>query len=206
MEQATPCSIAKRDVWEAYQHVTAHQGAAGGDGQSSAACERDRPHNLYKLWNRLSSGSDFPPPVRRVDIPKGAGRTRPLGLPTVADRIAQTVVKRYLEPEVEKIFHPDSDGSRPETSALDAVGQARERGWRDDGVLDLDIQGVVDTSDHELRLRAVREHTDCPWGLLSIERWLTAPVPRPDGTRVTREKGTPQGGVVSPLRANLFLH
>lgn len=134
MEKAKPFSIAKREVWAAYQHVKANQGTAGVDGQSSAEVERDLTHNLDQLWNRLSSGRYFPPPVRRVEIPKGEGRTRPLGLPTGADRIAQTVVKRYLEPEVEKVFHPDSSGYRPGTSGLEAVGQARERCWRYDGV------------------------------------------------------------------------
>ena len=127
MEKAKPFSIAKREVWEAYKRVKANQGAAGVDGQSIAEFESDLSNNLYKLWNRLASGSYFPPPVRRVDIPKGDGRTRPLGIPTVADRIAQMVVKRYLAPEVEKHFHPDSYGYRPGKSALDAVGQARER-------------------------------------------------------------------------------
>lgn len=194
MDTAKPCSISKREVWEAYKRVEANQGAAGVDGQSIAECEGDLQNNLYKLWNRMASGSYVPPPVRRVDIP------------TVADRIAQLVVKRYLEPEVDKHFHPDSYGYRPGKSAIEAVGQARERGWRYDWVLDLDIQGFFDNIDHELLLRAVRKHTDCPWVLLYIARWLRAPVQMPDGTLVPREKGTPQGGVVSPLLANLFLH
>ncbi|MGH2376134.1 MAG: reverse transcriptase domain-containing protein, partial [bacterium] len=196
MDTAKPFGISKRDVWEAYKRVKANQGAAGVDGQSMAEFERDLQNNLYKLWNRMASGSYFPPPVRRVDIPKGDGRTRPLGIPTVADRIAQTVVKRYLEPEVDKHFHPDSYGYRPGKSAIEAVGQARERCWRSDWVLDLDIQGFFDNIDHELLMRAVRKHTDCPWVLLYIERWLRAPVQMPDGTLVKREKGTPQGGVV----------
>jgi group II intron reverse transcriptase/maturase len=199
-------SISKREVWEAYKHVKANQGAAGVDGQSIAEFERDLTNNLYKLWNRLSSGSYVPPPVRRVDIPKGEGRTRPLGMPTVADRIAQTVVTRYLEPEVEPNFHPDSYGYRPGKSALEAVGQARERCWRYDWGLDLDIQGFFDNIDHELLMRAVKKHTDSPWVFWSIERWLKAPMQRPDGTLVARAKGTPQGGVASPLLANLFLH
>jgi RNA-directed DNA polymerase len=144
VEKAKPFSISKREVWEAYKHVKANQGAAGVDGQSIAEFERDLTNNLYKLWNRMSSGSYFPPPVRRVDIPKGDGRTRPLGSPTVADRIAQMVVKRSLEPEVEPHFHPDSYGYRPGKSALEAVGQACERCWRYDWVLDLDIQGCFE--------------------------------------------------------------
>jgi retron-type reverse transcriptase len=155
-EQAKPFSIAKREVWEAYTHVKANQGAAGVDGQSIAEFERDLTNNLYKLWNRLSSGSYFPPPVRRVDIPKGEGRTRPLGMPTVADRIAQTVVKRYLEPEVEKVFPPDSYGYRPGKSAIDAVGQARERCWRYDWVLELDIQGFFGAPGQAWRFQRVR--------------------------------------------------
>jgi RNA-directed DNA polymerase len=206
VDKAKPFSISKREVWEAYKRVKANQGAAGVDGQSIEEFERDLQNNLYKLWNRLASGSYFPPPVRRVDIPKGDGRTRPLGIPTVADRIAQMVVKRYLEPEVDKHFHPDSYGYRPGKSAIEAVGQARERCWRYDWALDLDIQGFFDNIDHELMMRAVRKHTDCPWVLLYIERWLRAPVQMPDGTLVKRETGTPQGGVVSPLLANLFLH
>lgn len=206
MEKAKPFSISKREVWEAYKRVKANQGAAGVDGQSIPEVESNLSNNLYKLWNRLASGSYFPPPVRRGDRPKGDGRTRPLGIPTVADRIAQMVVKRYLEPEVDKHFHPDSYGYRPGKSALDAVGQARERCWRYDWVLDLDIKGFFDNLDHELMMRAVRKHTDCPGVLLSIERWLKAPVQMPDGTLVDRDRGTPQGGVSSPLRANLFLH
>lgn len=206
MEKAKPFRISKREVWEAYKRVKAHQGAAGVDGQSITEFESNLSNNLYKLWNRLASGSYFPPPVRRVDLPKGDGRTRPLGIPTVADRIAQMVVKRYLEPEVDKHFHPDSYGYRPGKSALDAVGQARERCWRYDWVLDLDIKGFFDHLDHERMMRAVRKHTDCPWVLLYIERWLKAPVQMPDGTLVDRDRGTPQGGVISPLLANLFLH
>lgn len=204
MEKAKPFRISKRAVWEAYKHVKANQGAAGVDGQSIAEFERDLTHNLYKRWNRLSSGRYFPPPGRRVDIPKGEGRTRPLGIPTGADRIAQTVVKRSVEPAVEKVFHPDSYGYRPGKSALEAVGQARERGWRDDWVLDRDLPGFVDTIDHGLLMRAVKQHTDSPWVLLSSERWLNAPVQMSDGTLVAREQGTPQGGVASPRLAHLF--
>ena len=206
MDRAKPFDIPKREVWEAYKRVRANQGAAGVDGQSIADFEADLSNNLYKLWNRLASGSYFPSPVRRVDIPKDDGRTRPLGIPTVADRIAQMVVKRALEPLVEPHFHSDSYGYRPGKSALDAVGVARGRCWRDDWVLDLDIKSFFDDIDRELLMRAVRKHTDCPWVLLYLERWLRAPVQMADGSLISRERGTPQGGVVSPLLANLFLH
>lgn len=206
MDRAKPFDIPKREVWEAYKSVKANQGAAGVDGQSIADFEADLSNNLYKIWNRMSSGSWLPPPVRRVDIPKGDGKTRPLGIPTVADRIAQMVVKRYLEPRVEPYFHEDSYGYRPGKSALDAVGTARQRCWRYAWVLDLDVKGYFDSIPRDLLMRAVRKHTDCPWVLLYIERWLQAPVQMADGNLIAREKGTPQGGVVSPLLANLFLH
>jgi group II intron reverse transcriptase/maturase len=176
------------------------------DGQTIEEFEVDLGNNLYKLWNRMSSGSYFPPPVRRVDIPKSDGKTRPLGIPTVADRVAQMVVKRVLEPLVEPRFHPDSYGYRPDKSALDAVGMARRRCWRHAWVLDLDIKAFFDSIDTNLLMRAVRNHTDCPWALMYIERWLKAPVRMADGSLATRERGTPQGGVISPLLANLFLH
>jgi RNA-directed DNA polymerase len=197
VDRAKPFDIPKREVWEAYKRVRANQGTAGVDDQSIADFEADLTNNLYKLWNRLSSGSYHPPPVRRVEIPKGEGGTRPLGIPTVADRIAQTVAKRYLEPLVEPCFHPDSYGYRPGKSALDAVGKARQRCWRYAWVLDLDIQNFFDRIDINLLMRAVRKHTDCPWVLLYIERWLKAPVQMADGSLVARERGTPQGGVIS---------
>ncbi len=206
MSKAKPFCIPKRDVWEAYRRVKANRGAAGVDGESIAEFERDLSNNLYRLWNRMSSGSYFPPPVRRVDIPKGDGRTRPLGIPTVSDRIAQTVVQRYLEPILEPVFHKDSYGYRPRRSAHDALAVARQRCWRYDWVLDLDIKSFYDEIDWELLMRAVRHHTDCAWVLLYVERWLRAPVRMPDGALVVREKGTPQGSVVSPILANLFLH
>lgn len=207
MDRAKPFDIPKREVWEAYKKVRANQGAAGVDGQSIADFEADLSNNLYKIWNRMSSGSYFPPPVRRVDIPKGeTGGTRPLGIPTVADRVAQMVVKRVLEPLVEPHFHDDSYGYRPGKSALDAVGVARQRCWRYAWVLDLDIKAFFDSIETNLLMRAVRKHTDCPWVLLYIERWLKAPVQMPDGSLAVRERGTPQGGVVSPVLANLFLH
>jgi len=206
VDKAKPFCIAKRDVFEAYKRVKANQGAAGVDGQSIEEFEKDLGNNLYRIWNRMSSGSYFPPPVLRVDIPKSDGRTRPLGIPTVADRIAQMVVKRYLESIVDPIFDEDSYRYRPGKSAHQALSVARQRCWRQDWVLDLDIKSFFDEIDHELLMRAVRRHTDCPWVLLYVERWLKAPVLMPDGTLVRREKGTPQGAVVSPLLANLFLH
>jgi len=186
--------------------VKVNQGGAGVDGQSIEEFERDLSNNLYKLWNRMSSGSYFPPPVRRVEIPKPDGRKRSLGIPTVADRVAQMVVKQYLEPILEPHFHRDSYGYRPGKSALQAVGEARKRCWEYHWALDMDIKGFFDEIDHELLMRAVRKHTDCKWVLLYIERWLKAPAQLPNGTLLDRGKGTPQGGVVSPLLANLFLH
>lgn len=206
MVEAKPFDISKREVWEAFKRVKANQGAAGVDGQSIAAFEANLANNLYKLWNRLSSGSYLPPPVRRVDIPKASGGTRPLGIPTVADRIAQEVARRRLEPLLEPIFHEDSYGYRPGRSAIDAVRTARQRCWRSAWVIDLDIKAFFDTIDHELLLKAVRHHTDCRWVLLYVERWLKAPMQTADGHIEPRTVGTPQGGVVSPLLANLFLH
>jgi RNA-directed DNA polymerase len=206
VSQAKPFSISKKIVWEAYERVKANQGAAGVDSESIEGFEQDLKNNLYKIWNRMSSGTYFPPPVRTVGIPKKDGGERRLGIPTVADRIAQTVVKLYLEPLVEPSFHPDSYGYRPQKSALDAVARARQRCWRYAWVIDLDIRGFFDNLDHELVLRAVRKYTQCSWILLYIKRWLEAPAQLEDGTRVPRTKGTPQGGVVSPLLANIFLH
>ncbi len=206
MSKAKPFSISKHAVLEAFRRVKANGGVAGVDGESIEEFERNLKDNLYKLWNRMSSGSYFPPPVRTVEIPKDNGGIRPLGIPTVGDRIAQMVVKMCLEPEVEPHFHQDSYGYRPGKSAIEAVGVARQRCWRYDWVVDLDIKGFFDNLDHELVMRAVRKHTDCKWILLYIERWLKAPAQLKDGTRVNRDKGTPQGGVASPLLANLFLH
>ena len=198
--------ISKRAVWEAWLRVKANKGAAGVDEQSIAEFERNLEGNLYRLWNRLSSGSYFPPPVRAVEIPKRDGSSRMLGVPTVADRIAQTVVRSYLEPEVEPVFHPGSYGYRPGRSPLDAVGVCRERCWRSDWVLDMDIQSFFDSVPWQLVLRAVARHTDQRWILLYVERWLKAPLQLEDGTLVERERGTPQGSAISPLLANMFLH
>ncbi|MFH1821452.1 MAG: group II intron reverse transcriptase/maturase [Methanobacteriota archaeon] len=206
MSQAKPFEISKQVMWKAYKRVKANKGASGVDEESILDFEVKLRDNLYKLWNRMSSGSYFPPAVRRVEIPKANGGMRPLGIPTVSDRIAQMVVKMYLEPKVEPYFHKDSYGYRPNKSAIEALGIARERCWRQDWVLDLDIRGFFDNLDHELLMRAVKKHTDCKWIVLYVERWLKAPVQLENGTRISRGKGTPQGGVVSPLLANLFLH
>lgn len=204
---AKPFEISKRVVWEAYEKVKANQGAAGVDGESIEEFERDLRGNLYKLWNRMSSGTYFPPPVRAVEIPKAGGKgVRVLGVPTVSDRIAQTVVRSYLEPEVEPLFHPDSYGYRPGRSALDAVDACRKRCWKKDWVVDLDIRAFFDSLDHDLVMRTVSKHTDLRWVLLYVERWLKAPLQMADGTRVQRDRGTPQGSAISPLLANLFLH
>ncbi len=206
MPEAKPYDIPKQLVWEAYRRVKANRGAAGVDGETLAAFEKDLKDNLYKVWNRMSSGSYFPPPVRLVEIRKDNGGKRPLGIPTVADRVAQTVVKMVLESQVDPTFHPDSYGYRPGKSALDAVGVARKRCWEFDWVIDLDIKAFFDRLDHELVERAVAHHTDIPWVRRYIARRLRAPVQKPDGTLEPRTRGTPQGGVVSPLLANLFLH
>lgn len=206
MSEAKPFSVSKRVVWEAYERVKANGGAAGVDSETIEEFEKDLKNNLYKLWNRMSSGTYFPPPVRTVEIPKDNWGKRKLGIPTVADRIAQTVVKMSLEPLVEPHFHQNSYGYRPGKSAVEAVGVARERCWRYNWVLDLDIKGFFDNLDWVLTMRAVRKYTDSRWVLLYIERWLKAPAQLEDGTLVERSKGTPQGGVVSPLLANIFLH
>jgi len=206
VSQAKPFDISKKIVWEAYERVKANKGAAGVDSESVEAFEQDLKNNLYKIWNRMSSGTYFPPAVRTVAIPKKDGGERRLGIPTVSDRIAQTVVKRYLEPLVEPSFHPDSYGYRPQKSALDAVATTRQRCWRFAWVIDLDVRGFFDNLDHALVLRAVGKYTQCAWVLLYLKRWLEAPAQLEDGTQVPRTKGTPQGGVVSPLVANIFLH
>jgi RNA-directed DNA polymerase len=204
--EAKPFEVPKQLVWKAYKRVKANRGAAGVDGQSLADFEKDLKDNLYKVWNRMASGSYHPPAVRLVEIPKGGGGTRSLGIPTVGDRIAQTVVKMVFEPLVEPHFHEDSYGYRPGKSAHDAVGIARKRCWRANWVIDLDIKGFFDNLDHDLVLKAVDHHTDNPWVRLYIARWLCAPVELQDGSRLERTRGTPQGGVISPLLANLFMH
>ena len=206
MTQEKPFPITKLQVWEAWKSVKANQGAAGVDGQSLAKFAENLENNLYKLWNRMASGSYMPQPVLRVEIPKADGGVRPLGIPTVADRVAQTVVKMALEPELEAHFHPDSYGYRPGKSAHQALQTARQRCWQYDWVLDLDLKSFFDTLDHDLLLKAVRHHCPDAWVLLYTKRWLKAPVAMPDGSLQERDKGTPQGGVASPIYANLYLH
>jgi RNA-directed DNA polymerase len=201
-----PFNIDKRLVYEAYKAVKSNRGAAGVDEQTIEQFETDLSGNLYKIWNRMSSGTYFPPPVRAVAIPKKSGGERILGVPTVADRVAQMVVKRVIEPILDPVFLADSYGYRPNKSALDAVGVTRERCWKYDWVLEFDIKGLFDNIDHALLLRAVRKHVTCKWALLYIERWLKAPMVQKDGTTIERNRGTPQGGVVSPILANLFMH
>jgi RNA-directed DNA polymerase len=206
MDSTKPFSISKQAVWNAYQQVQANHGAAGVDGESIEAFETRLKDNLYKLWNRLASGSYFPPPVKVVAIAKKEGGQRLLGVPTVADRIAQTVVKQALEPLVEPQFHRDSYGYRPGKSAHQALETTRQRCWRYAWVVKFDIKGAFDNLSHELMMKAVRHHTECKWILLYCERWLTAPGQYDDGRQEVRTKGTAQGGVVSPLLMNLVLH
>ena len=202
-----PFVISKWEVLEAYREVRKNQGAPGVDGQSIEDFETDLKGNLYKIWNRMSSGTYFPPPVRAVEIPKqhGAG-TRMLGIPTVADRVAQTVVARHLGIRVDPIFHEDSYGYRPRWSALDAVEACRKRCWKRDWVIDLDIQKFFDSVRWDLIVKAVEVHTDAVWVKLYVQRWLQAPLQLPDGTLQIRDRGTPQGSAVSPVLANLFMH
>ena len=206
LEKAKPFEIPKKLLWEAYQLIKSNGGAAGIDGQTIEGFEERLKDNLYKLWNRMSSGSYHPQAVRRVEIPKKNGGVRPLGIPTVADRIAQMAAKMVFEPLLEPHFHEDSYGYRPNKSAHQALEKARERCWRNDWVIDLDIKAFFDTIDPELMMKAVRKHTPPRWVELYIPRWLKAPAQDDQGTIYVRDKGTPQGGVISPLLANLYLH
>src|SRR3989338_11638303 len=206
MTETKPFTISKQLVVKAYQLVKANAGAAGTHQQTLADFDLNLKDNLYKIWNRMSSGSYFPPPVKAVPIPKKSGGQRILGVPTVADRIAQMVVKQMFEPLVEPHFYPDSYGYRPNKSALDAIGITRQRCWKYDFVLEFDIKGLFDNIDRSMLMKAIRRHTDIPWVLLYIERWLNAPLQLPDGSVVERTKGTPQGSVISPVLSNLFLH
>ncbi|WP_433800146.1 group II intron reverse transcriptase/maturase [Actinomycetospora sp. CA-084318] len=199
--------ISKWEVQQAWEQVRSNKGAAGVDGCSVEEFEKDLRGNLYKIWNRMSSGSYLPSPVLAVEIPKAHGDgTRVLGIPTVADRVAQTVVARRLEKSVEPIFHPDSYGYRPRRSALDAVETCRKRCWKTDWVIDLDIQKFFDSVPWDLVIKAVEAHTDQRWVVLYVTRWLQAPIQTRDGDLVARDRGTPQGSPVSPVLANMFLH
>ena len=198
--------IAKHVVLTAYRRVKANRGAAGIDNESIEMFEADLKGNLYRIWNRMSSGSYFPPAVKRVEIEKKNGGTRVLGVPTVSDRIAQMVVKLMVEPQLDGLFHSDSYGYRPGKSAKQAIAVTRERCWRYDWVVEFDIKGAFDNLDHDLLMKAVRTHIKDRWVLLYVERWLKAPLEAVDGNIVYRDKGTPQGGVISPLLMNLFMH
>lgn len=204
--KAKPFTIEKWDVYRAWELVKANKGTAGIDGQTIDDFESNLKGNLYKLWNRMSSGSYQPPPVKGVAIPKKSGGERLLGIPTVADRVAQMVVKMTFEPLVEPCFLSDSYGYRPNKSAIDAIRVTRARCWQQDWVLEFDIKGLFDNIRHDLLMKAVRKHTDNPWVCLYIERWLRAPMVKGDGVMLERAQGTPQGGVISPVLANLFLH
>lgn len=206
MDKPKPFKISKELVWEAYKQVKANKGGAGVDHESLDVFDRQMSKNLYKIWNRLSSGSYFPPAVRGVEIPKKQGGTRMLGVPTVADRIAQMTIKLMFEPLVEPHFLQDSYGYRPNKSALDAVGITRKRCWSYDWLIEFDIRGLFDNINHDLLMKAVRKHTDDKCILLYIERWIKAPLELAGGTMINRASGTPQGGVISPILSNIFLH
>lgn len=206
MSETKPFSIPKRDVVTAFERVKANKGTYGIDGQSIEEFEKNLKDNLFKIWNRMSSGSYIPKPVKAVPIPKKNGGTRILGIPTVEDRIAQMVVKLHLEPLVEPMFCEDSYGYRPNKSAVQALEITRERCWKRDWVLEFDIKGLFDNIRHDLLMEMVRRHTDEAWIILYIQRWLTTSFQMKDGTQVQRTSGTPQGGVISPVLANLFLH
>lgn len=203
---AKPFEIPKRTLWEAWKRVAANKGAPGVDKESISAFQEKLGPKLYKLWNRMSSGSYHPAPVRQVLIPKGDGQFRPLGIPTVGDRVAQMAVKMILEPRLERLFHESSFGYRPRRGAHQAVMQARRNCWRYDWVVDLDMKAFFDTIDHDLLMKAVEKHVPESWIRLYILRWLKAPVIQEGGSRLERDRGTPQGGVISPILANLFLH
>jgi len=205
-EKTKSFPISKRMVYESYLKVMSKDGCAGIDGQSIEMFNADLSKNLYKVYNRMASGSYFPPPVRTEFIPKKQGGFRPLGIPTVGDRIAQGVVKDYLEPEMDKMFHNSSFGYRPGRSTHDALAQCHANCIRYAWVIDVDIKGFFDNISHEILMELLRKHTQEKWVLLYVERWLKAGIEQEDGSIVGRTKGTPQGGVVSPLLANLYLH
>ena len=206
--EGKPFAIPKRLVWQAWRQVKANKGAAGADGVTIEAFEADLGNNLYKIWNRMSSGTYFPAPVRAVEIPKSSAGTRVLGVPTVGDRVAQTAAAMALEPRTEAIFHEDSYGYRPRKGALDAVARCRERCWSRDWILDLDVRKFFDSVPWDLMVKAVQANTthEQRWIVLYVRRWLAAPIAMPDGRTQARDKGTPQGSAISPVLANLFMH
>ena len=206
MKDAKSFEISKQLVMEAYKRVKANRGTSGIDDVTIADFESDLKGNLYKIWNRMCSGSYLPPAVKLVEIPKSNGGKRPLGIPTVGDRVAQMVVVMTIEPEIEPHFHEDSYAYRPKKSALDAVEKAKDRCYTFHWVLDLDIKGFFDNIDHELLIRALERYVKCKWAMMYIKRWLSVPYQLKDGTQVERTKGVPQGSVVGPILANLFLH
>lgn len=206
MNESKPYNISKNVVLEAYKLAKRNKGSAGIDGVDFEKFEEHLNNNLYKVWNRMCSGSYFPSPVLAVEIPKKSGGTRRLGIPTITDRVAQMVAKMYVEPIVEPLFHKDSYGYRPHKSAIDAVGQVRERCWKYDYVIEFDIKGLFDNIDHGLLMKVVEKHVKEKWIQLYITRWLETPFALKDGTKIERIAGTPQGGVISPLLANMFMH
>ena len=199
-------AITKRQVYDAWKCVKANRGGAGIDEENIAAFEKNLSRNLYAIWNRMASGSYFPPPVKEVGIPKKSGGIRILRVPTVGDRVAQTVVKDFLVKLLEPHFDPDSYGYRPGRSAKDAIRVTRQRCWKHDWVIEFDIKGAFDNLDHVLLMKALRKHTDCKWVLLYVERWLKAPSVSESGEINARDRGTPQGGVVSAVLMNLFMN
>lgn len=206
MQKAKSFTISKHLVMEAWMQIKSNGGSAGIDKQSIEDFEKNLKDNLYRIWNRMSSGSYMPSAVKLVEIPKSGGGKRPLGIPTVSDRIAQMVVVKVLEPKLEPIFHNDSYGYRPGRSAHDALVRARERCWKYDWVLDMDIKGFFDNIDHDLLNKALHRHTEQNWVLLYINRWLIVPYETEKGEKIERVKGVPQGSVIGPILANLFLH
>ncbi|MGR5992791.1 group II intron reverse transcriptase/maturase [Bacillus paranthracis] len=206
MQETKPFGISKNVVMMAFERVKANKGTYGMDEQSIEMYEMDLKNNLYKLWNRMSSGSYFPKPVKAVAIPKKNGGTRTLGIPTVEDRVAQMVAKLYFEPNVERLFYEDSYGYRPNKSAIQAIEATRKRCWRKDWVLEFDIKGLFDNIRHDYLIEMVKRHTNQEWVTLYVQRWLITPFQMEDGSLIERTAGTPQGGVISPVLANLFLH
>lgn len=206
MDKTKLYEISKYDYVEAFKSVKANKGSAGVDGVTINKFEEDLKNNLYKVWNRMSSGTYFPPPIKVVKIPKKNGGVRKLVIPTIGDRVAQMVAVINFMPLVEPIFHKDSYGYRPNKSAIDTIKVTRERCWKYNWVLEFDIKRLFDNIDHQLLMRAVSKHTETKWILLYIERWLKASFQNADGMLTERTKGTPQGGVISPVLANLFLH